>query len=124
MSTPKPKSVDEYISNFPIQTQEKLLAIREILLNIAPNAIEEIKWGVPVLTGKRILFSFSGFKNHVTFMPTGPALLPFKEDLSKYKTGKDTIQFPLDQELPIDLISKIARHRMQEVEEHDAKWKY
>lgn len=57
-------------------------------------------------------------------MPTGPAMEPFKEELTEYKTGKDTIQFPYNKPLPKELIRKIAAYRAMDVRENDAKWMY
>ena len=120
----KPKNVDEYIKFAPDIAREKLNEIRLILKSVAPNATEEIKWGKPVFIEKRILYSFAAFKNHLTFMPTGPSLEPFINELSGFKGGKDTIQFVYDSPLPKDLIEKIARYRHHDVIENDAKWMY
>ena len=121
---PKPATIDEYINSAPEAAREKLLEIRSILKEVAPNAREEIKWSQPVFTEKRILFSFAAFKSHLNFMPTKPSLDPFREELSEYKTGQDTIQFPYNKPLPIDLIRKIAAYRYHDVMENDAKWMY
>jgi uncharacterized protein YdhG (YjbR/CyaY superfamily) len=120
----KPSSVDEYINSAPPQAREKLKEIRSILKKAAPDATELIKWGYPVLMEKRILFSYSAFKSHLNFMPTGPAMKPFMNELSEFITGKDTIQFPYDKPLPKDLILKIAEYRLKDVRENDAKWMY
>lgn len=121
---PKPTTIDEYINAAPEAAKEKLHEILAVLKEIAPDAKEEIKWGQPVLTEKRILFSFAAFKAHLNFMPTKPSLDPFREELSEYKTGQDTIQFPYDKPLPIELIRKIAAYRYKDVMENDAKWMY
>lgn len=120
----KPYNIDTYIQSFPEIAQEKLNEIREILKSVAPNATEELKWGKPVMIEKRILFSYSAYKNFISFMPTGPTLAHFKEELKDFKIGKDTVQFPYDQDLPKDLIQKIARQRYRDVMENDAKWMY
>jgi uncharacterized protein YdhG (YjbR/CyaY superfamily) len=120
----KPTTVDEYIESAPENAREKLREIRSILKQVAPNAIEALKWGNPVLMEKRILFSYSAYKSHLNFMPTGPAMEPFRKELSEFTRGKDTIQFPYDQPLPKDLIYKIALYRLKEVRENDAKWMY
>lgn len=120
----KPSNVDEYIDAAPLIAQEKLREIRSILKKIAPNAIEMLKWGNPVLIEKRILFSYSAYKKHLNFMPTGPAMKPFEKELSGFSTGKDTIQLPYDKPLPVSLIQKIAEYRVKDVKEHDAKWMY
>ncbi|RZS95514.1 iron chaperone [Cecembia calidifontis] len=120
----KPDNIETYIQSFPEIAQKKLKEIRGILKSVAPNATEELKWGKPVLIEKRILFSYSAYKHFISFMPTGPTLAHFKEELKNFKTGKDTIQFPYDQALPLDLIKKIAQHRYRDVMENDAKWMY
>lgn len=120
----KPKTVDQYIDAAPEFAREKLKQIRAILKSVAPNATEELKWGQPVFIEKRILFSYAAFKNHLRFMPTGPSMAPFRNDLNPFKTGKDTIQFLYDQPLPTELIKKIAAYRYRDVMENDAKWMY
>ena len=124
MPTPKPQTVDEYIRAAPKEAQKKLQEIRAILKKVAPKATEAIKWGSPVFEEKRILFAFTAFKSHLNFMPTQPAMAPFKEELKEYKTGKDTIQFPYDKPLPELLILKIAAFRVKDVRENDARWMY
>lgn len=123
-SNSKPQTVAEYIQSLPEQAREKLAEIRSILKQVAPNATEELKWGHPVLVEKRILFSYSAYKNHLNFMPTGPTLDRFKEELTAYKRGKDTIQFPYSKPLPKALIEKLAKNRYEDVMENDAKWMY
>ncbi len=101
-----------------------LREIRALLKKLAPKATEAIKWGTPVLEQGRILFAYSAHKTHLNFMPTGPSLKPFKEELAGYKTGKDTVQFPYGKPLPKALIRRIAAHRIKEVRENDARWMY
>lgn len=120
----KPKTVEEYIAQAPSKGQEKLLTIRKILKETAPQAEEKLKWGLPVFEYKRILYSIAAYKNHFNFMPTGQTLKHFQNDLKDYKTGKDTIQFSYDQPLPVELIKKLASHRLQDVMDNNAKWKY
>jgi uncharacterized protein YdhG (YjbR/CyaY superfamily) len=120
----KPTTVTEYINAAPKEAQQKLKEIRAILKKVAPGATETLKWGSPVFEEKRILFAYTAFKSHLNFMPTQSSLTPFKEELSEYKTGKDTVQFPYNKPLPKALIQKIATHRAKEVKENDARWMY
>ena len=124
MPASKPTTVIEYIEAAPQEAQAKLREIRAVLKKVAPNATETLKWGSPVFEEGRILFSYSAHKSHLNFSPTGPAMEPFKEELAKYNTGKDTIQFPYDKPLPKGLIQKIARFRLKQVRENDARWMY
>lgn len=124
MSKGRPTNVEEYIKASPEYAQGKLNEIRSLLKSVVPNASEELKWGQPVFIEKRILFSYAAFKNHLSFMPTGPSLEPFRSELSSFKTGKDTVQFTYDKPLPKDLIERIARYRHKDVIDNDAKWMY
>jgi uncharacterized protein YdhG (YjbR/CyaY superfamily) len=124
VSKPKPRTVSDYIEAAPREAQKHLRGIRSLLKKVAPGATETLKWGSPVLEEKRILFSYSAYKSHLNFMPTGPAIKPFKKELVEYKTGKDTIQFPYDRTLPKALIRKIATYRAKQVRENDARWMY
>lgn len=118
----KATTVDAYIKAAPKEAQKHLKELRAILKGVVPNATETIKWGSPVLEGKRILFAYSAHANHMNFMPTHSSLAPFKEELKAFKTGKDTIQFPYDKPLPKPLITKIAKHRFIDVEANGALW--
>lgn len=122
MTDSKPSTIDEYIAAAPMQAQEKLHEIRAILKEVAPNAKEAIKWGQPVMEEKRILVAYSAHKSHLNFMPTRSTVDVFREELTGYTTGKDTIQFPYDQSLPEELIRKIAIHRAWDVRENDSRW--
>ena len=124
MTKSKPRTVDEYIKNSAAEAQPKLRELRAILKKAAPKATEAIKWGSPVFEQGRILFAYTAYKSHLNFMPTKPALEPFKDALSEFKMGKDTIQIPYCQPLPKALIRKIAAFRVKQVRDHDARWMY
>jgi len=113
------KNMDEYIRAFPESTQEKLQQIRNAIKVNAPGADETISYAIPTfkLNGKALVH-FAGFKNHIGFyaLPTGHKA--FEKEFSVYKTGKGSVQFPLDKELPLDLIAKVVRFRIQEVLEN------
>jgi len=118
----KPASINEYILAAPKGAQKNLRALRGALKKVAPKAREVIKWGMPMFEEKRILFAFGGFKDHISLMPTPSAVQRFQKELKKYKTGKGSIQFPLDAPLPRPLITKIAAYRLKESREKDARW--
>jgi uncharacterized protein YdhG (YjbR/CyaY superfamily) len=124
MPRTKPTTVSDYIKAAPKEARRTLREIRTILKKVAPNATETLKWGSPVFEEKRILFAFTAFRSHLNFMPTHPAMKPFKKELAEYITGKDTIQFPYNKPLPKVLIRKIAAFRVKQVREKDARWMY
>ncbi|WP_277111624.1 iron chaperone [Chryseobacterium taklimakanense] len=104
--------ISKYITNFPEDLQEKMQKIRKIILDEVPEAVEKIGYGMPgyYLNGKPMVY-FAGYKNHIGFyaMPSGHE--EFKEELSKFKQGKGSVQFPLKDEIPYDLIRKIVKFR-------------
>jgi uncharacterized protein YdhG (YjbR/CyaY superfamily) len=122
MPPSKPTTIAEYILSAPKEAQRKLREMHSILKKAAPGSTGGIKWGMPVLEEKRILFAFAAFKSHLNLMPTPSAMKPFKKELAKYTTGKGSIQFPYDKPLPKALIRRIAAQRVRELREKDARW--
>ena len=124
--TPKkarPKSITEYINAAPKEAQKKLREMRACIRKSAPGAKEEMKWGMPAFSYRRILVMFAAFKHHIGFYPTPSAVRAFAKDLSKFATAKGSIQFPLEKPLPLPLIRKITAFRVQESLEQDRKWR-
>ncbi|PHN04773.1 iron chaperone [Flavilitoribacter nigricans] len=110
------KNVDAYIKKFPADIQERLRAIRTIIKNTAPDAKEMISYGMPAykLNGKPLVY-FAGYKNHIGFYATPNGHAAFQKELSAYKQGKGSVQFPLTEPLPSDLIKKIVVFRINDV---------
>jgi Uncharacterized conserved protein len=119
----RPKSVDEYIADTPPTAQKRLREMRKCLREAAPGANESLKWGSPALSYDTILFMYAAHKNHVSLYPTPAAVRAFAKELAGYKTSNATIQFPLDEALPVALIRKIANYRVKAVVEEGATWR-
>jgi len=109
-----PKTIDEYIAGFPAEVQLKLQKIRETIQDAAPDAVEKIRYQMPTFELKGNLVHFAAFKNHIGFYPAPRGIEAFKEELSAYKGGKGSVQFPLDEPVPYDLISRIVSFRVQD----------
>lgn len=118
----KANTVDEYIAAAPKVASKHLRALRAILRKAAPKATEAIKWNNPVFEDGRILFAFAAYRTHVNFMPTPPVVRAFATQLTGFKTGKASIQFPYDVPLPTALIARIAARRVKELREKDVRW--
>lgn len=109
-------SIDEYIADFPAHIQEILQEIRAAIRKTAPAAAEKISYGMPTFTlEKTNLVHFAAFQHHIGFYPTPVGTESFKEALSGYKTGKGSVQFPLDQPIPLELIIRITEFRVKDV---------
>lgn len=114
MKTKQPQTIDEYIAAFPPEVQEILQKIRMTIRNDAPSAQEAIKYQMPTFVLHGNLVHFAAFKNHIGFYPVPTGIEKFKKELSVYKTAKGSVQFPLNQPIPYELISKIVKFRVKE----------
>lgn len=108
------KTIDEYIRLFPENVQALLARVREAIRKAAPSATEKISYQIPTFYLNGNLVHFAAFKDHISFFPTGSGVEAFKKDLTVYKTAKGTIQFPLDRPLPLDLITRITKYRVEQ----------
>jgi len=104
-------TIDEYISSFPKDIQKVLEEIRSAIRKAAPDAVEAISYGIPTFKLNGNLVHFAAFKNHIGFYPTPNGIEEFEKELSVYKQGKGSVQFPLDKPLPLTLITKIVKYR-------------
>jgi uncharacterized protein YdhG (YjbR/CyaY superfamily) len=112
------KNIDEYIATFPPEIQTLLSQLRVAIHEAAPEAEETISYQMPAFRQNGALVYFAAFKDHIGFFPTPTGIETFKDKLSGYKTSKGTIQFPLDQPLPLDLIKEIVRARVKQNKEN------
>lgn len=110
----KPTSIDEYIAAFPAEVRTVLQELRNTIKAEAPEAQETISYQIPTFTFHGNLVHFAAFKHHLGFYPTPSGIEHFKNELSRYESARGSVKFPLDQPLPLDLIRKMVRFRVQE----------
>jgi uncharacterized protein YdhG (YjbR/CyaY superfamily) len=116
MKAPVAASIDEYMATFPKEVQARLKQMRAIIHKAAPRSEEKISFGMPAfsLNGKNLIY-FAGYKQHIGLYGV-PDTKEFQQEFIAYKTsGKGTIQFPLDKPLPVALITRIVKYRIQKV---------
>ena len=116
MSTSKKQfqTIDEYIATFPENVQSIMEKIRKVIREAAPEAEEAISYGMPTFKLNGNLVHFAAYENHIGFYPTPSGIETFKEELSPYKGGKGSVQFPIAEPLPLDLVEKIVIFRVKE----------
>ncbi|WP_379970917.1 iron chaperone [Ectobacillus sp. sgz5001026] len=107
-------SIDEYILQFPPDVQEKLFKLRQVIKECAPEAEEKISYQMPTFAYYGNLVYFAAYKKHIGFYPTSSGITAFGQKLSSYKSSKGTVQFPIDQPLPYELIKQIVLFRVAE----------
>ena len=103
--------MDEYIAAFPKNIQTLLEQMRTTIRKAAPDAVETISYAIPTFKLNGNLVHFAAFKNHIGFYPTPAGIEEFEKELSVYKQGKGSVQFPLDKPLPLALITRIVKYR-------------
>ena len=109
-----PKTYEEYCLDFPEETQKILENLKNFIQNLLPESELCINYGIPTfkMKGKNVIH-FGGFRNHIGLYPGSEVIEIFAEKLKKYKTSKGTVQFPLTEELPFDLIQEIVEFRKE-----------
>ena len=107
-------TIDEYIATFPKETQKILKDIRATIKAAAPDAEEKISYQMPTFFLKGNLIHFAAYKNHIGIYPTPNGIESFKKELSKYKGAKGSVRLPIDEPMPLKLISRIVKFRVSE----------
>jgi uncharacterized protein YdhG (YjbR/CyaY superfamily) len=107
-------TIDQYIAQFPPDTVRKLEQMRSTIKAAAPEAQEKISYQMPTFFLHGNLVHFAAHTSHIGFYPTPSGIEAFQRELSVYKSSKGAVQFPLDEPLPLDLVSKIVKFRVEE----------
>ena len=105
-------SIDTYIAQFPDDVQARLRQLRMTILKLAPLATEAMSYQIPTFKLNGNLVHFAAFKKHIGFYPGAAGIAAFQDELAGYKSAKGSVQFPLDQALPLDLVKKIVKFRV------------
>jgi len=115
-----PKDINQFIAAFPPAVRAKLRTIRGAIRKAAPQAKEAIKYQMPTFTQHGNLVHFAAYQHHIGFYPAPRALEQFKEELSAYEGSKGAVRFPLDKPVPVGLIGRIVKFRVQQDRERAA----
>ena len=108
------KNIDEYIAAFPVEVGKKLAEMRSAVRKAAPEAEEAMAYAIPTFKLHGNLVHFAAFDHHIGFYPTPGGIIAFKKELSRYQSAKGSVQFPLDEPLPLTLVTKIVKFRVKE----------
>ena len=107
-------NIDEYIATCPQEVQPLLQQMRATIQAAAPQATEKISYQMPTFELEGNLVHFAAFKNHIGFYPAPRGIEQFAAQLAAYKGAKGSVQFPLDQPIPFDLVTEIVKFRVQD----------
>ena len=107
-------NIDEYIANASPDASAMLEEMRKIIRSAAPDATETISWQMPTFCLEGILVQFAAFARHIGFYPGPSAIREFNDEISRYKWAKGSVQFPIGEPLPPDLITRIVKYRIEE----------
>jgi uncharacterized protein YdhG (YjbR/CyaY superfamily) len=108
-----PATVGDYVKGFPPNVQTRLRRVYQAIANAAPESKATISYGIPTFmrNGKKLVW-FGAFRSHIGFYPGAAAIAAFKKELSAFKTAKGSVQFPFTQPLPLNLIDRIVKFRL------------
>jgi uncharacterized protein YdhG (YjbR/CyaY superfamily) len=109
-----PKNIDDYVGRFPKEVQQLLTKLRLTIRKAAPKSAESISYGIPKFALDGYMVYFAAYKSHIGFYPGAAAIATFKKELSAYKNAKGSVQFPIDEPLPLHLVSRIVKFRMKQ----------
>lgn len=112
--------VDAFIHDQTPKIADRLQHVREAVKKAVPDATETIGYGIPTfqIAGKNMIHYGPG-KAHIGLYATPDGHEAFEEELNMYKRGKGSVQFPLDQPLPLDLITRISIFRAEQLRKGD-----
>jgi uncharacterized protein YdhG (YjbR/CyaY superfamily) len=114
-------TIDEYIQGFPPHVQAILSELRSTIRQAAPQAVEKIAYRIPTFYLNGNLVHFAAFQHHIGFYPAPSGIARFQKELKRYRSAKGSVQFPLDEPLPLELIAKIVEFRVAENSRKKAK---
>ncbi len=107
--------VSSYIKSYPKETQKILNEIRKFISSMLPDAAEEtMNYGIPTFKLEGNLVHYAAYKHHIGFYPGAAGIAHFEKDFVNYKSSKGAVQFPIDEEMPWNLIKKIVAYRIQQ----------
>lgn len=114
MPTLKFKTVEQYFETLSGPAKAMMVKMRETILKAAPGAEEVISYNIPAFKLDGLLVWYAAYEHHIGLYPTGSGIEVFKKELAGYKSSKGAVQFPIDQPLPVRLISKVVKYRVKE----------
>jgi uncharacterized protein YdhG (YjbR/CyaY superfamily) len=114
MATHSSPLVDDYIARFPDRTQTLLQQLRNTIREEVPDAEEVISYQMPAYKWNGMLVYFAGYEKHIGFYPTGTGIEAFHHEFAGFKWSKGAVQFPLDRELPLELVRRMVRFRLEQ----------
>ncbi len=109
-----PTNIDQYIAGYSKNVQTLLQQVRETIKKVVPDAEEAISYGIPTFKLNGNLVHFGGFKQHIGFYPGAGGIKAFEKELAAYKGAKGSVQFPIDQPMPLDIITAITKFRVEQ----------
>lgn len=110
-------TVADYLARVPEPARSALNQIRAAIRSVLPaEATEVISYKIPAFKHKKVLIWYAAFASHCSLFPTAAVIEQFKDELKGFSTSKGTIQFPLDKPMPLELMKRLVKARVEQTE--------
>lgn len=117
VARPKTKTIDEYLATLSDDKRAALQKLRRTIKGAAPDAEECISYQLPAFRQNGMLVAFGARANHCAFyLMSASTVEAHKDELKEYDTSKGTIRFEAAKPLPVALVRKLVKARIEENE--------
>lgn len=113
-----PDSIEEYMAGLSAEQRKAMEQIRESIKTAAPDATEAFSYRIPTFKyGRQSLVWYAAFKDHYSLYPYTEGLLAaLGDELKPHISGKGTLRFKVNLPIPTDLIERIVKVRLTELD--------
>lgn len=112
-----PRTFEQYVSRIPEYARGPLQELRGAIRSAVPaGSTEVISYRIPAFKNKRVLVWYAAFSKHCSLFPTAAVIDAFQEELKGYTTSRGTVHFELDKPLPIALIKRMVKLRVEQAQ--------
>src|SRR5947209_19871448 len=104
--------IRRYSAKLRPSTKRRLRELADTIRKAAPGAVDAFSYQIPAFRyNGKILVWYAGWTNHLSMYPLNATDRTFAAKKG-FKTAKGTVQFPLDDPLPVSLIKRLVRSRL------------
>lgn len=109
MARKKYRDIDVYLNDVVPEARRRINAVRKLVKKLIPDAQETIGYNIPAFKTKKAFMYVAAFKEHIGVYPPVRTDRRLLQALKPYSNEKGNLRFPLDEPLPVALLTRIAK---------------